>query len=140
MPSRIAVFWTTFGAFCFLCNYSMLVALVRSLTPYQLCSVNDSDEDFCSTYTINVFEQEKTSQRHVKSIEKTAKSLRLTSFQALGTGGLGEGRALHRLCGHRSGGLDPRDLEPLVNETSRLILKRSTVVVEAKCMKVHDTS
>lgn len=53
---RIALFWTTFAAFSFLCNYSMLVALVRSLTPYQLCAVNDGDEDFCSTYTVTVFE------------------------------------------------------------------------------------
>ena len=53
---RIALFWTTFAAFSFLCNYSMLVALVRSLTPYQLCAVNDDDEDFCNTYTVTVFE------------------------------------------------------------------------------------
>ncbi|CAJ1442771.1 unnamed protein product [Effrenium voratum] len=51
---RIAVFWATFAAFSFLCNYSMLVALVRTLTPYHLCAVNDSDEDFCSTYTVEI--------------------------------------------------------------------------------------
>ena len=52
---RIALFWLAFGTFCFLCNYSMLVGLVRPLTPYQLCSLNDDDEDFCSTYDVDVF-------------------------------------------------------------------------------------
>lgn len=52
---RIALFWLAFGTFCFLCNYSMLVGLVRPLTPHQLCSMNDDDEDFCSTYSIDVF-------------------------------------------------------------------------------------
>ena len=48
---RIALFWLAFGTFCFLCNYSMLVGLVRPLTPYQLCSLNDEDS-FCSCFEI----------------------------------------------------------------------------------------
>ena len=33
----------------------MLVGLVRPLTPHQLCSMHDDDEEFCSTYSIDVF-------------------------------------------------------------------------------------
>ena len=36
----------------------MLVSLVRSLTPYQLCAVNDNDEDFCSTYTVKILDND----------------------------------------------------------------------------------
>ena len=50
-----SAFWLAFGTFCFLCNYSMLVGLVRPLTPHQLCSMHDDDEEFCSTYSIDVF-------------------------------------------------------------------------------------
>eukprot|EP00931_Biecheleriopsis_adriatica_P000292 TRINITY_DN10030_c0_g1_i2.p1 TRINITY_DN10030_c0_g1~~TRINITY_DN10030_c0_g1_i2.p1 ORF type:complete len:1959 (+),score=367.55 TRINITY_DN10030_c0_g1_i2:810-5879(+) len=51
---RLAIFWVVFAGLCFLANYFMLVSLVRSLTPFQLCKLEDHREDFCATHTMEV--------------------------------------------------------------------------------------
>eukprot|EP00930_Biecheleria_cincta_P061344 TRINITY_DN4690_c0_g1_i2.p1 TRINITY_DN4690_c0_g1~~TRINITY_DN4690_c0_g1_i2.p1 ORF type:complete len:2474 (-),score=434.83 TRINITY_DN4690_c0_g1_i2:272-7693(-) len=49
---RLVIFWSCFAALCFMCNYFLLVGLVRSLTPYKLCKLEDQREDFCASHNL----------------------------------------------------------------------------------------